>query len=86
MKTVLQYSLGPLPWALATPDGNLAKTNKAKLMHLLEEGTEPEEDIPAWILDGMAILQSLNQLPRTFGKLAKLVFGIVINKHHTTGG
>ena len=58
MKTLLQYSLGPLPWALATPDGNLAKTDKAKLMPLLEEGTEPEEDIPpqsAWILDGMAI-------------------------------
>ena len=73
MKTVLQYSLGPLPRALATLGGNLAKTNNDKLMHLLAEGTGNEEDIApqsTWILHVMAILQSLNQLPRTFGDLA----------------
>lgn len=28
------YPLGPVQWALATPDGMLIKTNKAVLMHI----------------------------------------------------
>ena len=71
MREVLSYPLGPLPWALATPDGELMKTNKAKLMELMEKGQQPEKDIPAtatWIYDGMALLQALRPalLPETF--------------------
>ena len=36
MRNVLQYSLGPLPLALATVDGSLAKANKTKILGLLE--------------------------------------------------
>ena len=32
---VLEYSLGPVPWALATADGCIARTNKAQLANLL---------------------------------------------------
>ena len=33
------YPLGPVswPWVLATSDGAMIKTNKAKLMHCLED-------------------------------------------------
>ena len=37
LKHVFQYSLGPVPWALATTDGQLAKTQNAKLMEALEK-------------------------------------------------
>ena len=64
--------------SLGTPDGSTAKTNKAQLLHLLESqvvadelpqnntGTQPT----VIIVDCNALLQSLIQLPETFGELA----------------
>lgn len=58
---MLTYSLGPLPQSLADFDGSLVKTNKAKLMHTLEEDINPPptvRDIPdgsVWIWDAMAL-------------------------------
>ena len=46
MRSVLHYELGPVPWSLATPDGGLVKTDKSCLLHLLESGTQPMEDVP----------------------------------------
>ena len=43
MREVLKFSLGPVPWSFAMPDGTLAKTSKAKLLALLESGTDPVE-------------------------------------------
>ena len=39
LATVFQYPLGPLPWSLSVPLGNLKKTNKASLFHKLEGST-----------------------------------------------
>ena len=33
LERLFQYPLGPIPWALATADGTLVKTNKAQIMH-----------------------------------------------------
>ena len=79
MQNVLQYSLGPLPLALATVVGSLAKTNKAKMLALLESNGLLLNSVPAdsvWIIDGMAILQSISSPPATFSLLADLVFHI----------
>ena len=40
MSSVLSHSLGPLPWALASPDGSLRKNNNGTLEK------EPQKDIP----------------------------------------
>ena len=40
LRDVLTYSLGPIPWSLATADGSLAKTNKAKLLDAIENETD----------------------------------------------
>ena len=77
MRAVLEFNLGPLPLALATLDGSLTKTNKAKLLSLLEADVPPLVSVPAnavWIVDGMAILQSISRPPATFELLAGLVF------------
>ena len=71
MREVLKYSLGSLPWSLASPDGSLTKTNKAKLLHLMETSQEQERDVPtraALIYDGMAVIQSFSGslIPKTF--------------------
>ncbi|MPD04383.1 hypothetical protein E2C01_100068 [Portunus trituberculatus] len=39
IKELLVYTLGPIPLALAYPDGGLMKTQKAKVLHHLEEKT-----------------------------------------------
>ena len=77
MRSVLHCELGPVPWSLATPDGGLVKTDKSCLLHLLESGTQPVEDVPpmaAMILDGMAVLQTTRPTGDTFSHLADQVF------------
>ena len=37
LNKVMTYPLNPVPWALATSDEQLMKTNKAVLMHKLEQ-------------------------------------------------
>ena len=59
---MLKFSIGPVPWSLAIPDGQKRKTMKAAFLHLLEEGVQALESAPdeaALMLDGMALLQSM---------------------------
>ena len=78
LESVLSYPLGPDPWALATADGALIKTNKSKLMHSLEEKSQlvqrPTVVFDCYIIDGNAVLQAMVSLPSTFGELAECVF------------
>jgi hypothetical protein len=78
MDKLFAYPLSPIPWSLATADGSFMKTNKAQLMHMLEQqSTHRENDLPveySAIIDGNALLQSLTRLPDTFGELARSVF------------
>ena len=58
LKDLLSHELGPLPWSLASSDGSLAKTNKAILSKLLENGVECLPTLPdlttSVIIDAMA--------------------------------
>ena len=40
---------------------------------------DEEPDATLWILDAMAILQSIRRVPETFGELAEQVFGTVMH-------
>ena len=80
LREVFQYPLGPLPWSLVSADGSLGKTDKSKLLESLTTDIDFVEDVPptaAIIVDGMAVLQSLKQVPETFEELALAIF------HHT---
>lgn len=71
MRGVLEYSLGPVPRSLATIDGGMVKTQKSKLLDILEEGSTIDNlDSQIWIFDGMAIVQEIAAYPDTFGDLA----------------
>ena len=88
LRQVLKYSLGPVPWSLATPDGQLGKTTKSILLHHLEKDVPPVEAVPSdavWIVDAMALLQSISHFPRTFGELAEAIFCIVTASFSTHG-
>lgn len=90
LATVLEYPLGPLRWALAGPDGSLCKTNKAALLHLVEEDVSPViDDVPvsAWIVDGMALLRSFQgSRCNTFGELSTEILNLVLSCEHSVGG
>ena len=76
LKDLLSHELGPLPWSLASSDGSLAKTNKAILSKLLENGVECLPTLPdlttAVIIDAMAMLQTLVRIPNRFCKLVDM--------------
>ena len=83
MKEVLKNSLRPFPRALATNEGDLVKIVKAKLLNTIEEEAQGGSvDLPigdkTYILDAMAMIQTLTVLPGTFGELATdLIVGVV---------
>ena len=79
IEKLFAYPLGPVPWPLATGDGMLAKTDKAVLLHKLEnnihqsQNTEVSKD-DVYILDGNVLLHSLVSIPETYGQLARKIF------------
>ena len=63
IRELLQYSLGPLPWSLATAEGFPRKTNKATLATSLQMDVQLADGLPqnsATIIDGMSLVQKLS--------------------------
>ena len=63
VRELLQYSLGPLPWSLATTEGFLRQTNKAALATPLQNDVPLADGLPqnsAAIIDGMSLVQKLS--------------------------
>ncbi|KAK3741562.1 hypothetical protein QZH41_002944 [Actinostola sp. cb2023] len=85
VKDLLCHSLGPLPWALATPDGLPRKTNKAALATLLQKGVQLAERVPensAIVIDAMSLVQKLNVASNqtTFGTVASALLSMALNE------
>lgn len=47
VRSLFNYSLGLIPWSLANTDGTPSKTDKSKLLHLVEGNTAPAESVPS---------------------------------------
>ena len=79
LKEVLTYSLGPIPWSLATADGGFVKSVKSKLLDTIEKDVEnPMVDaLPVdcvRVFDGMVIIQQLASVNlATFGEMSEYV-------------
>ena len=77
LKEVLKYSLGPIPWSLATAKGSFVKTPKSKLLDAIENDAHdplvaalPERSVR--IFDGMVLLQQLTSVSlSTFGEISE---------------
>ena len=77
MKNVLTYSLGSIPWSLATSNGSLRKTNKAAFSTFLEKLSPPTECLPdntTCIIDAMSIVQKRKCNQKTFSEMTELLF------------
>jgi len=76
MEEILSHPLGPLPWALSTPDGLLRKTNKASLATSLQNNVALGEKLPdnfTTVIDGMSSVQKVKGEQVTFGDVATAV-------------
>ena len=78
LKEVLTYSLGPIPWSLATADGSFSKTVKSKLLDAIEKDVDNPmvNELPnncARVFDGMVIIQQLPLSLATFGEMSEYV-------------
>ena len=83
MNEVLSFPLGPLPWSLAGVAGDLKKTNKASLLHKIEQNAPPLEEVPrnsVGIFDGMAEVQAYNATGLTFAEFGDGLFRSILNK------
>ena len=82
----LKYSLGPLPCSIASTNRCLMRTNKAKLLELLESRASPCDasisQVLTWMYNSMALVQSINSqaLPDTMAQLAQYIFSLIM-KH-----
>ena len=76
-KRLMSNEICPLPWSLASADGSHCKTVPSKLLEMLTEGVEPAEDAPptaVLIVDGMAALEAMKEIPGTFEESTTSVF------------
>ena len=83
MEEVLKYSLRPYPSPLATFDGSMVKTQKSKIMQILETTSEIDsvDHIPlesCIIIDAMALLQMIKDIPNTFEELSLFILQNII--------
>ena len=77
---VLCHSHGPLPWALASADGPLRKTNKASLAKELQQNITAADVIPqqrAQIINRMAMVQKIRGDQKTFAEVADSMMSMV---------
>ena len=82
---LMRYSLSPVPHCLGTPDGFLAKTNKAAMLHYILQNDASATDVEYppdsfFIQDGNALFHSLVNLPDTFGAICLQILNQMANK------
>ena len=81
LKEVLSHPLGPLPWALASLDGNVRKTCKSSLAKQLLKFPCVAESLPlnsTCVIDGMALVQKPNGDGKTFADIADYALSTVL--------
>ena len=87
VRELFRYSFGPLPWALATPEGFPRKTNKAALAANLQRDVQLADSLPqdlTTIIDGMSMVQKLVQNvgggQTTFGMVASSLLSMALHE------
>ena len=81
----LPFFLGPVPWSLSTPDRISTKTDKSKLLHVLQSHIEPTlnwQCSDAHNFYGNVILQSIIAFPVTLKDLTEPVFNQALKAWH----
>ena len=82
LKRVLAYPLTPVPLTFAHIDGTKTSTDKSSLFSKLEARvhTDAPRNIDVCIVDGMFVIQSLVDLPTTFGGVANVILSRLVRQ------
>lgn len=84
---LMKFSLNPIPLSLGSHDGTLNKTNKASLFHHIEKSCDcriasieaiPSGNQSVLLIDAMALVQQVHNIPPTFGDLANQILKSVL--------
>ncbi len=84
LNDLMRYPLTPVPYSIATADGLLAKTDKAKGIHYLTKDI-PSVDLPPTentlvIQDGNALFHSMKTIPPFFKDISVALFDMLPKK------
>ncbi len=83
MNELMKYSLRKYPAPFAMSDGRLVKTPKCKLIHKLlrrnDRSSMPSGRTDVLLIDGLALLQTMKDIPQTFGRLAEKILHSIIS-------
>lgn len=81
LRELMTYQLTPVPYSLATADGYLAKTDKAKaVQHLTKDYTDadiPQTSQTLTVYDGNATFYYLSDIPDNFAQISSKIFNII---------
>jgi len=80
---VLSHPLGPIPWSLATPEGNKRTTSKSVLGNELVKNSVAPATLPrpsACVVDGMVLVQKIQGNKKTFGAIADAVLNMAFRE------
>ncbi|KAL5014823.1 hypothetical protein ScPMuIL_000962 [Solemya velum] len=81
LQELLTYPLTPVPYSLATADGFLAKTDKAKAFHHIakdvEDFNQPPTERTLTIHDGNAMFYCMKEVPGNFKLICKKIFDML---------
>jgi hypothetical protein len=77
LKYVLQFPPVPLPLCLAHMDGTIMKTDMMRNLESKVKSGAPQT-IDATIIEAMFLIQSLINMPTTFGGIAKLLMRLLV--------
>ncbi len=83
MSDVLCNLFGPLPWAPASADGSLRKTNKASLAKALQKNITAADVIPQLCtrtIEGMAMVQKIRGDQKTFAEVADSLMSMILHE------
>ena len=81
-KAALEYPLSDLPLSLCNADGTMRKTSKSKLANLIlstsnDQNHEAEKESTAYVVDLMALVRLMKEIPETFEELALKILSFI---------
>lgn len=79
---MLRFPITPIPLYLCHIDGSINKTVKSVLVKVLEQQSEdmeqPPSNVDMVIIDGFFLLNTMTDMPRTFGDVSKKLLAVLV--------
>ena len=85
LEYILEFPLTPVPLSLCTAEGSMSKTDKNRLLHILEANVPASEDcnqgsLCFCIIDGQCLLHCLPpHIPPTYASLARAILSQTVS-------